>query len=206
MEKREDLKLVAVDYESEGKKAVLTFLDEERKEIRVVNFNTQIYDNGDYIDSPEKAERVEKWCEEYFGCTFKDLKDHIGDFKTVYCYDNFNSLFEVSQVEKFTADMKGQLYQAECTEVIEDQTGIKIRYLIDGKTYESKMTWSAYMPETKMWLVDPIKKNKQISKFETKFNTSYAFKEDLIGKTLMVEVKIAMGKYLYGDIKAFPKK
>jgi hypothetical protein len=30
--------------------------------------------------------------------------------------------------------------------------------------------------------------------------------EDLVGKTLMVEVKKAMGKYIYNEVKAFPKK
>lgn len=205
MEVRENLKLVAVDYENDGKKAVLTYLDEERKEIRTVNFNKQAYDNGQYVDSDEKAEKVEKWCQEFFGREFKYLPDAIGTTKTVYCYDTFNSLFEVEQVEKFTEDMNGQIYQTTCRDVVVDDNGIRIRYQIDGKTYESKMGWSVYMQESNQWFVDPQKKTKQIQKFENKFHITLIRKDELIGKPLMVEVRKAMGKYLWGDIKAFPK-
>lgn len=206
VEKRENLKLVNVEYENEGKKAVLTFLDEERKEIRTVNFNKQVYDNGKYIDSDEKNEKVESWSQECFGVTFKDLPSKVGTRKTVYCYENFNSLFEIEQVEKFTADMKDQIFQTECRDVILDDNGIRIRYMIDGKVYESKMTWATYMPETKQWFTDPQKKTKQIKKFEDKFGIPIMRKDELIGHPLMVECKIAMGKYYYGDIKKFPKK
>lgn len=206
MEERKNLQLVSVEYESEGKKAVLTFLDEERKEIRTVNFNKQVYDNGHFVDDPEKAEKVEGWCQEFFGVAFKDLGTKIGDRKTVYCYENFNSLFEVEQIEKFTADMKDQIFQTQCREVIEDDNGIRIRYLIDGKLYESKMGWAQYMPETKTWFTDPLKKAKQIKKFEEKFGIPLIRKDELVGHPLMVECKVAMGKYYYGDIKKFPKK
>ena len=205
-EKRENLKLVNVEYESDGKKAVLTFLDEERKEIRTVNFNKQVYDNGQYVDDDAKSEKVENWCQDIFETTFDNLADCIGTRKTVYCYDNFNSLFEVDQVEKFTPDMKDQIYQTECRDVLVDENAIRIRYMIDGKVYESKMGWATYMPETKMWFTDPLKKTKQIKKFEDKFGIPLIRKDELIGHPLMVECKIAMGKYYYGDIKKFPKK
>ena len=57
MELRKELELVSVEYENNGKKAVMTFLDKERKQVRIVNFNKQIYrdnkyidDNGNYVD------------------------------------------------------------------------------------------------------------------------------------------------------------
>ena len=43
MELRNALELVDVEYD--GKKAVMTFLDKERSEVRVVNFNKQSYDD-----------------------------------------------------------------------------------------------------------------------------------------------------------------
>ena len=43
MEIRENLELIEVRYEQEGKKAILTFLDSERGEIREVNFNRQSF-------------------------------------------------------------------------------------------------------------------------------------------------------------------
>ena len=205
MELRKDLELVNVEYENEGKKAVLTFLDRERREIRTVNFNRQSYADGKYIDDPEKAEKVDKWCAELLEASFDNLASCVGMKKDVYCYDNFNSLFEVEQIEKFSDSMMGEIFQTAIKEIIVDDNAIRIRYLINGKTYESKMSYANYMPDSKMWFVDPIKKAKQYQKFEDKFGVPVDQKDTLIGHPLMVECKRAMGKYLYGDVKKFPK-
>lgn len=204
MELRKDLKLVAVDYENGGKKAVMTFLDEERKQVRVVNFNKQVYQDNKYIDDEDKANKVDEWCETFFQTPFDKLETKIGVKKDVYCYDRFNSLWEVEQVEKFTADMAGQIYQTEVKEILVDDYFIKIRYVIDGKTYESKLTYGIFMKDTKTWFQDPIKKDAQYQKFLDKFHVTVENRAALIGHPLMVEVKTAFGSNLYGDIKRFP--
>lgn len=206
MELRKDLQLVDVQYENEGKKAVMTFLDQERKQIRVINFNRQAYSNGNWVDSPEKAEKVDEWCKEYFQCDFNSLKECVGQKKDVYCYDRFNALWEVDQIEKFTADMVGMIYQTEVKEITVDDFFIRIRYEIEGKTYESKMTYGTYFEETKTWYQDPVKKESQYQKFFEKFHVPVAEKDKLVGHPLMVEVKSAFGTNYYGDIKKFPQK
>ena len=128
MEIRENLQLVNVEYESEGKKAVLTFLDKERKEVRTVNFNKQVYKDGKYVDDPDKAEKVEEWCKQFFMCEFKDLPKQIGSTKDVYCYEKFNSLFPVEQIEKFTADQLNEIITAKIKEIVVDDSAIRIRY------------------------------------------------------------------------------
>lgn len=205
MELRKGLELVEVEYENGGKKAVMTFLDRERKEVRVVNFNTQAYKDGKYVDDPEKAEKVEDWCGEYFQCSFKDLPGKVGTSHDVYVYDNFNSVFECEIVEKFTSDMEGQVFQTAVKEITLDEYAIRIKYDIDGKTYESKMSFGKYLKATKEWFVDPQKKEQQFLKFEEKFGVPIAQCDSLIGHPLMVEVKSAFGNCLYGDIKKFPK-
>lgn len=204
MEIRKDLELVSVDFENDGKKAVMTFLDRERKQVRVVNFNKQSYQNNKYVDDPEKGKKVDEWCETYFQCAFSDLGSCIGQKKDVFCYDRFNSLWEIDQIEKFTADMVGQIYQTEVKEIIVDDFFIKIRYQIDGSTYESKMTFGTYFKDRKEWFQDPIKKESQYKKFEDKFHVPVEQKDALIGHPLMVEVKSAFGSNYYGDIKKFP--
>ena len=206
MELRKNLELVSVEYESNGKKAVLTFLDKERKQVRVVNFNRQSYENGAYVDNEEKAKKVDAWCASLFDCRFDRLCDKIGTLKDVYCYDKFNSLFEVEQIEKFTADMVGQIYQTEVKEITVDDYFIRIRYDIEGKTYESKMTFGVYMQNTRTWFQDPIKKENQYAKFQNKFHVPVEEKDSLIGHPLMVEVKAAFGSNFYGDIKKFPER
>ena len=204
MELRKDLKLVAVEYENNGKKAVMTFLDEERKQVRVVNFNKQVYQDNKFVDDEEKAKKVDEWCKTYFETTFDKLETKIGCRKDVYCYEKFNSLWEVEQIEKFTADMVGQIYQTEVKEIVVDDYFIKIRYAIDGKTYESKMTFGIYMKDSKEWFQDPIKKESQYQKFLDKFHVTVENRAALIGHPLMVEVKSAFGNNFYGDIKKFP--
>lgn len=206
MELRKNLELVAVEYEGEGKKAVLTFLDQERKEVRTVNFNKQIYSDGKYVDDEAKAEKVDKWCADYFQASFDSLSSCIGMKKDIYCYENFNSVFEVEQIEKFDADMFGEIFQTAVKEITMDDSAIRIRYMIGGKTYESKMSYAIYMPESRTWFIDPLKRDKQLKKFEDKFGVPVAERDTLIGHPLMVECKKAMGKYYYGDIKKFPKK
>lgn len=206
MEIRKELELVNVEYESGNKKAVMTFLDRERHQVRVVNFNQQSYDNGKYVDDPEKAQKVEQWCHDYFQTSFDRLTDCVGQKKDIYCYERFNSLWEVDQIEKFTVDMVGQIYQTEVKEITVDDYFIKIRYEIEGKTYESKMTFGVYNKDLKEWFQDPQKKVMQYQKFEDKYHVPVERKDELIGHPLMVEVKAAFGTNYYGDIKKFPTK
>ncbi len=206
MELRKDLELVNVEYENDNKKAVLTFLDRERKQVRPVNFNKQSYKDNKYCDDPDKAAKVDEWCEEYFQCSFTDLLECVGQKKDVYCYDRFNSLWEVEQIEKFTSDMVGQIYQTEVKEITVDDYFIRIRYEIEGKTYESKMTFGIFMKGTREWFQDPIKKEQQYAKFEEKYHVPVSRAGELVGHPLMVEVKSAFGSNYYGDIKKFPNK
>lgn len=205
MKKLENLELIDVRYENDNQKAVIVFLDDEAGEIREVNFNKQIYDNGNFIDDEEKAEKVEVWAKELFGLTFDTLSKAIGETKTVYAYDNFNSLFEVEIISKFEDDMVGQLMEVEITNVIDDGIALRMRFQVDAKTYESKMSYADYVESRKEWFINPQKRTKQYDRFETKFGIKAENAEELIGKTVMIEIKKAMGKWVYTEIKPFPK-
>lgn len=204
-EVRKNLELVDVDYTQDGKKVTFTFLDKERREIREVNFNRQAYKDGKFVDDDEKAEKVDGWCEEFFGTTFDNLESCIGQKHDVYVYEKFNSLFETSETVKFSADMLGQIFQTEIKDIKVDDVAIRVSYDIEGKTYESKMTFAKYMPAMQEWFVDPNQKAKKYKKFEEKFGVPVEEADQLIGHDLMVEVKKAFNSY-YGDMKAFPKK
>ena len=208
MEIRAQLELVGVEYESNDQKAVMTFLDKEEKAVRVVNFNKQKYDSEaqKFVDDEEKAAQVDEWCEKYFGTTFDNIESAIGTKHDIYVYEKFCSLWECEITQKFTEDMEGQVYQTKIDDVIVDAYAIKVKYKIDDKQYESKMGYGVYQQNLKEWFVDPIKKDRQFKKFKEKFGVSVQDKDQIIGQPLMVEVKKAMGKYLYGDMKNFPKK
>lgn len=207
MELRKNLELVEVTYSPDKKKATMTFLDKERNEIRDVNFNCQSYDRNSnkFIDDSEKAKKVDKWCRDYFGVSFGNLADCVGEVKDVYVYDRYNSLWETNEAEKFTDDMVGQIFQTRVKSVTVDDVAIRIGYEIDGKDYESKMTTAKYVQALGKWYGDPAKKEKQYERFEKKFGVPVEKAKTLVGHPLMVEVKKAFSSY-YGDIKAFPKK
>jgi len=53
----------------------------------------------------------------------------------------------------------------------------------------------------KKYLTDPKDKEKAYEKFEKKFKVPFDKKDELIGESIMIEVKKAGGKWLYGEIK-----
>ncbi|MBC6169228.1 hypothetical protein [Listeria seeligeri] len=205
-EKLEQLELVEVVIK-EGK-ATLQFIDMERGELREVIFNKNVFDKekNEFVPNEEKALKVEEWCQEYFQLTFDDLSKAIGVKKDVYAYDKFNSLWESEQIAKFDKDMVGQIISSTVKDVTDDGIGVHIKFEYEGEVYQSNMTYSDYMETMKKWFTNPQKQRKQYEKFEEKFGISIENKEELVGKDIMVEVKSAFGKFVYPDIKPFPKK
>lgn len=206
MEILKDLELVEVAYENDNKKAVLTFLVEDRGEVREVSFNKQDYVDGQFVNSEEKAKKVDEWCEKYFNTTFDKLTDCLGVRMDIYDYVKFCSLWESEMANKFQEDMVGEIGQALIKDIKMDNVGIRIIFTYDNLDYESKMTYSKYLENQKKFLVDPQKKAKQLQKFEEKFHVNIDDKEKLLGKSVTFEVKKAMGKYIYAEIKPFSKK
>lgn len=204
----EALELVEVNYEDNNQKCVLIFLDESKGEIREVNFNRQSFDDSSkkFVPDAEKAKQVDEWCEAYFATSFEELAQCIGDRKDIYCYDRFNSLWPVKMIQKFDEDMVGQIFETEVVHAEDDGKKISIQFEYDGELYESKMQYAEYLDSRNEWFINPQKRKKQYEKFEEKFGLLVGEIEQLIGKTIMIEVKKAMGKWVYNEVKPFPKK
>lgn len=198
---RKNLELIEVVYNDTKKKAVLTFLDVENGEVLEVNFNKQAYDNGQFIDSDEKAAKVDEWCKEYFNCTFDKLSDQVGVRKDVYRYDGFNSLWESVVTRKFDKSDEGKIIQTEIARIEDDGKGVRIYFEHEGDEYESKMMYSDYIEHLAQWFVNPQKRRKQYGKFKEKFGYSIEEKDKIVGCPIMVEVKVAFKKHAYADIK-----
>ena len=205
MKKWENLELVNVEYENDSKKAVMTFLNEEEGTILEVNFNKQDFQNGKFVDSEEKAAKVDEWCDKYFKLPFDKLAQAVGSKMDVYQYDKFNSLWESQQIEKYDKDMVGSIMEVVVTECFVDDTAIRIRWEDDGKTYESKMTFAKYMEDRKEWFINPQRKEKQEKKFEEYFGIPVDRCDELVGQTLMIEIKLAFKKFVYAEVKPLPK-
>lgn len=208
MELKRGLELVEVNFDD--KKATLVFLDDIMGVIHEVNWNKQVYnaDTKKWEDSEEKAAKVEEWSEEIFGLSFDQLGQAVGEQKDVYCYPTFNSLWEVKQLAKFTEEYVGQILQVEVTNVYDNEKAVMIEFEFDGDTYGSKMQYAQYIEVRQQWLVNPIKQQKVYEKFEKKFGFPVEQMTELIGKTVMVEVKKAFGQFIYTEIKplVLPKK
>lgn len=198
---RKDLELVEVAYDNNGSKAILRFLDEENAELLEVNFNKQNYVNGEFVDDEKKAEQVEEWSKEYFDCSFDELKSKVGVKKDVYKYDQFNALWEVDIINKFEKSDKGKIFETTIKEVVDTGQRISVKFEYEGKTYEKKFQYSEYVEALEKWFVNPQKKEKQYKQFEELFGVSIDEADEIIGKPIMVEVKIAFNKWAFADIK-----
>lgn len=204
----EQLELVEVEFDDA--KVVLTFLDEDAGEIREITFNKKVYDKdtNKFVADSKKEEQVEQWCQEHFGLTFDDMEQAVGTRHDVYCYDKFNSMWESNtiQVAKFDEDYVGQILNGEITEIKVETEGIRIFISYEGDTYRSNMSFSKMVGSK--WYVDPQKRTKQTAKFEEKFLVPADRADELVGKSVMFEVKKMNtgGGAIYIEIKPFPKK
>lgn len=63
------------------------------------------------------------------------------------------------------------------------------------------MMYADYVESMKSWFTNPQKQKKQFEKFEDKFGVTVENGDEIIGKNIMVEIKLAFKKFTYGDIK-----
>lgn len=201
MDLRKQVELIEVAYEDDNQKVVLTHLDVENGEVLEVNFNRRSWDDGKFVDDPEKAAKVDEWCKEYFDLPFDKLTKAIGRKMDVYVYDKFNSYWESDVISKFDVADEGKIIQTKISEVVDDGIAIKIRFENEGKTYESRMNYSKYVENLKKWFTDPQKKEVQYQKFEDKFGVPVKDAAKIVSKDIMVEVKVAFKKFAYAEIK-----
>lgn len=198
---RKGLELVEVEYTNDNKRAILKFLDMENGELLEVNFNKQAWVNGEYVDDEEKAAKVDEWCQKYFDTTFDDLASKVGETHDVYKYEKFNSLWEADEVNKFDVKQKGQIFTTNIESISDTGQKISIRYKVDGDLYETKYQYADYVEQLNQFFPNPQKKLKQYKKFKDLFGVDVENADEIIGKEIMVEVKVAFGKFAYGEIK-----
>lgn len=200
-------KLVEVEYENDGKKAVLSFVSDETGLLYEVNFNKQRYnqDDNSWFDDEEQAQRVEDWSKEYFDTDFDHLSDKIDIVLPVYVYEKFNSLWESEQIAKFTLDDVDDFFKTKITNIIDNGHAILIRFEHNDEVHESKMTYGKYVESLSKWFPNPQKHEKVMNKFEDKFGIPFAKADTLIGKEITVEIKKAFDKFAYAEIKKLKK-
>lgn len=197
---RKSLPLEEVEY-NEGT-ATLTFLDEEQGEILQVNLHSKKFDKEakKKVEDAEYAERAEKNAQEYFGVAFDDLNKAVGQEHDIYVYDRFCSLWEVEQIEKFSVDKEGEIFQTTIEEVREDNIGIHILFKYEGNLHQSRMRYADFNTKKRKYYKNPNLQNKQYSKFADKFGVDIKNADEIVGKEIMVEIKESFGK-AYADIK-----
>ena len=98
----------------------------------------------------------------------------------------------MTRVIRYTTDDVGKEFEAEITDVIEDDVGFKIRFN-DGGLRESKMSCSDYDPKTRTYKPNAKKRQAQCSKFNEKFGIPVSSKERLSGHKIKVTVKAYRG-------------
>lgn len=188
-----------VEVVNKDGKITLTFLKDDM--IYDVNWNQKAYDPtlNDFIESEQKEAQVEEWSQKYFGCSTKDLEKQLGSKQTIYAYDTYASMWESEN--RFTKEDKGKSFRTTIEDVVVTDTEIKIYYRWkekDDLKYSSKKSFTKKVGDA--YYLNPMRKRKQIEKFEEDFGVSVDNAEEAIGREILVKVKCAFGKFYYGEI------
>ena len=210
---RKDLELAQVDYEFEGTKAELCFIDSDVGEVLPVTLNITAYDKTkkEFVQSEEKEKETNEICMEYFGVPFNQLTQAIGQKHDVHQYNNFNSLWESTYPVSFELKQVGKLYlDVPIKKVVDDGTGIQIQFEDDeGTLRQTTLRYANYLGSRDEWFVDPSKKTKQIELFNEYFGypvevalneTEGDSNNKVVGTLIRVQVEKAFGKYAYGKL------
>lgn len=210
---RKDLELAQVDYEFEGTKAELCFIDSDVGEVLPVTLNITAYDKTkkEFVQSEEKEKETNEICMEYFGVPFNQLTQAVGQKHDVHQYNNFNSLWESTYPVSFELKQVGKLYlDVPIKKVVDDGTGIQIQFEDDeGTLRQSTLRYANYLRSREEWFVDPSKKTKQIELFNEYFGypvevalneTEGDSNNKVVGTLIRVQVEKAFGKYAYGKL------
>lgn len=200
---RKDCKLIEVVREGDPEEITLVFFDEEVDCIREVYWKLGVWNDEkrEMVKDKEKAAKVAEWSKEYFDLELDELDKAIGVTKDVYVYDRFNSLWEANIINKFTLDNVGEMFSTTISEVTVDDVAIKVAFEYDGKKYEKGYKVAQWNDTLNRFVKNPILRTKSFEKFEKLFGVNPNDADSIIGKEIMVEVKVAFGKFAYADIK-----
>lgn len=186
-----------------GTRLEMKFYDEEHDVLRTVKFNKQRWDRdrGEFVDDPEKAQQCEDWSQQYFGCSFNEVPEHVGGVRDIYVYDNFCSLWETEDTQrakKFDKPIKG-IIKTKIENIYQDVIGIHVEYMYEGELYESKYTTAEFIKELKKWVRDPEREARALKRFKEIYGKDISEKDSLIGTEIQVQVKKAFSSY-YGEV------
>ncbi len=186
-----------------GTRLEMKFYDEEHDVLRTVKFNKQRWDRdrGEFVDDPEKAQQCEDWSQQYFGCSFNEVPEHVGGIRDIYVYDNFCSLWETEDTQrakKFDKPIKG-IIKTKIENIYQDVIGIHVEYMYEGELYESKYTTAEFIKELKKWVRDPEREARALKRFKEIYGKDISEKDSLIGTEIQVQVKKAFSSY-YGEV------
>ena len=186
-----------------GTRLEMKFYDEEHDVLRTVKFNKQRWDRdrGEFVDDPEKAQQCEDWSQQYFGCSFNEVPEHVGGIRDIYVYDNFCSLWETEDTQrakKFDKPIKG-IIKTKIENIYQDVIGIHVEYMYEGELYESKYTTAEFIKELKKWVRDPEREARALKRFKEIYGKDISEKDSLIGMEIQVQVKKAFSSY-YGEV------
>lgn len=186
-----------------GTRLEMKFYDTVNDVLRTVKFNRQTYDRerGQYVDDPAKEAKCEEWAQQYFGCSFDQVPEHVGEHHDVYVYENFCSLWESEETQKakkFTTAIKG-IIKTKIERIYTDHIGIHVEYLYKDELYESKYATAEYIKDMKKWVKDPDKEAHALKRFKEIFGKDISEKDSLVGAEIQVQVKKAFNSY-YGEI------
>lgn len=177
---------------------VFVCLQREEGKVVEVKWNKGDYDSAlqKIVPNDKKLDQVSDWCKTYFDLDLSTIHKAVGKKIDVYVYETYSSFWE-SDV-KFKKEDIGQKFDTEIEEVELANDAIIVRYKWNGEKYRTNYRFTEFVEGD--YFVNPIKKRKQLARFEDKFGLPIDRSDELIGLPITVEIKGAFNKYAYGEI------
>lgn len=169
----------------------LLFFNEEAGEVHTVRVKKQKYDEAKhaYVKDDETYKRYEETLADTLKVAPEDVDTLVGQSFDVWDAGNYCALWDSKTFSKFSEEDIGQILNADVVEIQVQDSKAVIVLDVDGEQYASNINWGNWVQSLNKSLPDPQRREKQQAKFETKFGIKWDNRDELIGKTVLIEVR-----------------
>lgn len=169
----------------------LLFFNETAGEVHTVRVKKQKYDEAKhtYVKDDETYQRYEETLADTLKVAPTDVESLVGQSFDVWDAGNYCALWDSKTYSKFSEEDIGQILNADVVEIQVQDSKAVIVLDVDGEQYASNINWGNWVQSLNKSLPDPQRREKQQAKFETKFGIKWDNRDELIGKTVLIEVR-----------------
>ena len=169
----------------------LLFFNEAAGEVHMVRVKKQKYDESKhaYVKDDDTLAQYEMNLRDVLDIEPTEVESLVGKSFDVWDAGTYCALWDSKSYSKFSEEDIGQILNADVVEIQVQDSKAVIILDVDGEQYGSNINWGNWVQSLNKSLPDPQRREKQQAKFETKFGIKWDNRDELIGKTVLIEVR-----------------